>query len=54
LEYLRRMYSEMQLKLQPLIMAAPTSTVVVYDSHRFLAESLVKGIDICFKLTQVW
>ena len=53
IEYMRTVYKEMQLNLQPLVIAEPGGTVVVYDDYRLLSESLVKGIDICFKLIQV-
>jgi hypothetical protein len=54
IEYMRTVYREMQLKLQPLVVSEPGGTVVVYDDYRLLSEPLVKGIDICFKLIQVW
>lgn len=52
-ETMRCAYTEMALKLQPLVIGMPQNTMVLYDGHRFLAESLVKGIDLCFKLIQV-
>ena len=45
--------TEMELKLQPLVIGLPNDSLVLYDGQRFLAESLVKGIDMCFKLIQV-
>jgi len=53
IEYMRNVYKEMQLNLQPLVIAEPGGIVIVYDDYRLLSESLVKGIDICFKLIQV-
>lgn len=53
IEYMRSVYKEMQLNLQPLVISEPSGTVVVYDDYRLLSESLVKGIDLCFKLIQV-
>jgi len=28
--------------------------MVVYNSTRFVVESLIKAVDLCFKLTHVW
>ena len=51
---LRASYGEMQVSIQPLVFSLPNGSVVVYDSNRFAVESLVKAVDLCFKLTHVW
>ena len=53
LAYLRTLYTELQLTLQPLVVSVDGLAVVAYNDYRLKVESLVKGIDLCFKLIQV-
>jgi hypothetical protein len=51
---MRQQYSLMDLKVNTLIFSLPTSTIVVCDNNRLVADSLIKGIDLCFKLIMVF
>lgn len=53
LAYLRTLYTELQLTLQPLVVSVDGLAVVAYNDYRLKVESLVKGIDLCFKLIQI-
>ena len=50
LESMRSQYADMQLTVQPLVFSLPCSTVVAHNKTRLLAESLIKGVDLCLKL----
>jgi hypothetical protein len=47
-------YATMDLQVNPLVFSLPNTTIVAFDSKRLLADSLVKGIDLCFKLITVF
>lgn len=53
-KYLESAYRDLHLTLQPLVLSLPGSSMVVYNSTRFVVESLIKAVDLCFKLTHVW
>jgi len=53
LETQQQLYSDMRVTVQPLVLSLPGNSVVAYNATRFMAESLVKALDLCFKLTHV-
>jgi len=53
LAYLRNMYTELHVTLQPVVLSVPGTSLVVYNEYRLKVESLVKALDLCFKLIQV-
>ena len=53
LAYLRHMYIELHVTLQPVELGVPGTSLVVYNDYRLKVKSLVKALDLCFKLIQV-